>query len=653
MSSTRFLTKSRFKLAVECPTKLFYTGKPAYEDVMANNEFMAMLAEGGFQVGELSKALYPNGIEVTERNNLKAIAITEELLKSDCITIFEPAIAFGNYLVRVDILVKNGNHFDLIEVKAKSYDSVKSSLRGKRGGIETGMKPYLQDVAFQKWVLQQAIPSASISTFLMMPDKSKIAPIDGINQIFKINQNRSVNVRVPVDTDLKAIAQNILYKLPVDEFTQEILNSPLQFAGGEMPFAEACNTWALAYAEDRKIQPIIGAYCGQCQFKSNENAIRSGFHECWKQANNWTDTDFVKGTVLDLWNSRKKQKFIDSKRLKLTDIKTSDLLKDDEDAEAGINGLTRGQRQALQVGPIPEDYDCGGFYFDKPLYQVTKSEWKYPYHLIDFETSAVALPFYKGMHPYEAVAFQFSHHTLDSNGKVEHIGEFLCVEPGVFPNYEFARALKNDLERDDGSVFMWSHHENTILSTILRQLADDPSPPVDAKELMAFIMSITKGGDREMIDLCKLAEKSFFHSDTKGSNSIKKVLPAILKISPKLRLLYSKPIYGNAKGMSSKNFIDMAWLDANGQGDPYAILKKYAGDLLPAGAKESEEGETSIIADGGAATTAYSRLQFEDINQEGRDRIKEAMLRYCELDTLAMVMVLQGWDEAIQNSNFN
>ena len=149
MSSTRFLTKSRFKLAVECPTKLFYTGKPAYEDVMANNEFMAMLAEGGFQVGELSKALYPNGIEVTEKNNLKAIAITQELLKSDCITIFEPAIAFGNYLVRVDILVKNGNHFDLIEVKAKSYDSVKSSLRGKRGGIETGMKPYLQDVAFQ------------------------------------------------------------------------------------------------------------------------------------------------------------------------------------------------------------------------------------------------------------------------------------------------------------------------------------------------------------------------------------------------------------------------------------------------------------------------------------------------------------------------
>jgi len=36
-------------------------------------------------------------------------------------------------------------------------------------------------------------------------------------------------------------------------------------------------------------------------------------------------------------------------------------------------------------------------------------EDKYPYHFIDFETSTVAIPFHKGMRPYEPVAFQFSH----------------------------------------------------------------------------------------------------------------------------------------------------------------------------------------------------------------------------------------------------
>jgi len=41
---------------------------------------------------------------------------------------------------------------------------------------------------------------------------------------------------------------------------------------------------------------------------------------------------------------------------------------------------------------------------------------------------------------------------------------------------------------------------------------------------------------------------------------------------------------------------------------------------------------------------AYARLQFEDLDNETRLRIKDSLLRYCELDTLAMVMVVQAWD---------
>jgi len=46
---------------------------------------------------------------------------------------------------------------------------------------------------------------------------------------------------------------------------------------------------------------------------------------------------------------------------------------------------------------------------------------------------------------------------------------------------------------------------------------------------------------------------------------------------------------------------------------------------------------------GGAATAAYARLQFEDLSAAARDRIEQALLRYGELDTLAMVMVVQAW----------
>jgi len=54
----RYLTKSRFKLALECLTKLYYTRKDDYADESIDDSFLIALAEGGFQVGELAKFLF-------------------------------------------------------------------------------------------------------------------------------------------------------------------------------------------------------------------------------------------------------------------------------------------------------------------------------------------------------------------------------------------------------------------------------------------------------------------------------------------------------------------------------------------------------------------------------------------------------------------
>jgi hypothetical protein len=53
------------------------------------------------------------------------------------------------------------------------------------------------------------------------------------------------------------------------------------------------------------------------------------------------------------------------------------------------------------------------------------------------------------------------------------------------------------------------------------------------------------------------------------------------------------------------------------------------------------------INNGGAALAAFSRLQFEDLTLLDRDKIKDALLRYCELDTFAMVMILEAWKDWI------
>ena len=84
--------------------------------------------------------------------------------------------------------------------------------------------------------------------------------------------------------------------------------------------------------------------------------------------------------------------------------------------------------------------------------------------------------------------------------------------------------------------------------------------------------------------------------------------------------------------------------------DPYELLRSYAADLLDEVVLQGEDPDELVIAEGGAAATAYSRLQFEDLNPAARAKINAALLRYCELDTLAMVMIVQGWKDLLGSS---
>lgn len=648
MGKPRYLTKSRFKLAIECPRKLYYTGKKdIFQDTMADDTFLEMLAEGGYQVGALAKLRYPDGIEIHETDHAAAETETMKLLARDRVVLFEPAIRVGNFFIRIDVLVKDGNSFELIEVKAKSFNSEKPELFGARGGIRSDMLPYFQDAAFQYWVLQQAFPDAVIKTFLMMPDKAQVAPVGGINQMFRILPDREVETTIPPGVDGQALADLLLAKVDITASVSEILASPLAFPGGPLPFAEAANLWAKHYENDEPVAPPIGAHCNGCQFDAPaDSELASGFRECWKEALGWNEADFAAGTVLDLFKSHRKQKLIDQGVFKLSQVQKDDL--GDFDEEPKPNGLAVKQRQWMQVAGLPGEDRDRGYYLDTTLVRNAMSEWRFPLHFIDFETAAVALPFHAGMRPYQSVAFQFSHHVMEANGEIRHVGQFLCAEPGVFPNYTFARALMSELDGDDGTVFMWSHHENTILNAIARQLLEDENPPDDREELLRFLGSLTKGGDRAMVDLCDLAGKAYFHPDTKGSSSIKKVLPAILKGSDELKAKYSRPVYGAPIGMPSLNFGSsegFAWIDVSSDGtvsDPYDRLKAMARDMLLLGVDE-RAADDSIIAEGGAAATAYARLQFEQMDAQMRDRIKSALLRYCELDTLAMAMIVEAW----------
>jgi hypothetical protein len=181
MTSTRYLTKSRFQTALECPTKLYYSGKKKYPSSKDDDEFLAALAEGGFQVGALAKCYYPDGVDVKTLNHKESLQETSELLKQDNVTIFEAAIKYDNLFIRVDILEKKKKQINLIEVKAKSVDPHSDSfMTGKGKYIAKDWMPYLSDVAFQTWVMEKALPGYSINPYLMLADKSSVASVDGL-----------------------------------------------------------------------------------------------------------------------------------------------------------------------------------------------------------------------------------------------------------------------------------------------------------------------------------------------------------------------------------------------------------------------------------------------------------------------------------------
>lgn len=127
MNQPRYLTKSLFKQALECPTKLFYAKKSnGYFDKNADNDFLQALADGGHQVGELAKFKYhPNpvgaGITIETLDHAEAIVQTRARLSVDGrVVVAEAALVSDPYFVRVDILIqdKEAQTIELIEVKS-------------------------------------------------------------------------------------------------------------------------------------------------------------------------------------------------------------------------------------------------------------------------------------------------------------------------------------------------------------------------------------------------------------------------------------------------------------------------------------------------------------------------------------------------------
>ena len=602
----KLFTKSAFKIALECPRRLYYAyDSNQYANQDLTDDFLKSLAEGGFQVGELAKVYYgiKGEADIDVLGYDESVEKTKELFKNENINIAEAAFRHGDLFVRADIIEKKGNDITLIEVKAKSWES-KAPFIGVRGGVDGDILPYLYDVAFQKYVVVKALKELypdqkfTVKARLMMADKSKLATVDGLNQMFRIYKNgdRSYAKADNLAWTVAGVVpdnERVLTAFDVDKECDMIIAGETaeqrkpEFMEG-MKFEQFVEVMSKHYCERTIAMTTLGTKCFKCPFHrepGDKETLRDGYRECWKDMAKFTDDDFDKPLLKDLsglYLSSKKGKILKNHKYFMDEITYDDIERSKNLEEPGLDNV---QRKWLQIAmatgkeDLLKDFDTyiqDGIYLDTDGLKEEMAKWKFPLHFIDFETSRSALPFYKGLRPYEQIAFQFSHHKVemgaDGEYKVTHQSQYINAEKGFFPNFEFVRQLKKAVG-DEGTIFRYWTHENTVLNDIRVQL--EKSSEADKDELIEFIMSITDEAERSMVDIAKSVLKYYYNPMMKGSNSIKAVLPAILNSSEFIKSKYSKPVYGTPE-MPSLNLENKVWIEYEEDGktviNPYKLL---------------------------------------------------------------------------------
>jgi len=596
-----YLSKSDFKVAQSCITKLYYK-KMRYPTPATDDGYLELLAEGGYMVGKLAQLLYPDGVEVkTEKGTPFAINETKEYLKSENITLFEAAIESNGKLIRIDVLVKKGNVFQLIEVKSKSWDSGKPPKPHE-------IKEYLEDVAFQTMVLREAYPDASVIPYLFLPDKAKRTTLDGLNGMFSIKRMetqsstfKSYDVTFNGDPQL-LLTDDIMTLVDVSKEVDKLMPAILQ---NSKIYLESLAP------ELHKIESQIAVGCKFCEYT---DPTKNGFHECWGDLAT-ADKHVLQMSHVGNFNRK-----------------------------GEIDSLILERKVSISDVPVELVLDK---YNNRAYYQRTKSaEWvskefrsavngiRYPIHFIDFETSRMAIPYHKGMRPYENIAFQWSCHTLkEKGGELSH-SEWINVSDG-FPNFEFAKSLMDTIKLE-GSFMMWATHENTVLRDIYYQMEEYGYSNQKLWNWLSSIIKFDKGDSGRFIDMNRMTLDHYFHPSMKGRTSIKVTLPAVLKQTK------SEKIASWLKSFSPG--IDLLHYDENG-----GIQNPY--DFLPT-LEFVEDAEK--VKDGTGAMRAYQEMLYglNKGNADIKDEWMSALLRYCKLDTLAMAIIWEHWNDIIDGKSF-
>lgn len=136
------LSKSSLLRSFQCQ-KALYLYKNHYDLKDDLNDYSKHILDRGKRVGKLARLLFPGGVDCSPSSPIfatESVKKTKKQIEAGKETIYEAGFLADNILIMVDILQKNGNGWDLLEVKSAARISKRS----------------LMDAAIQYYVVKKA-----------------------------------------------------------------------------------------------------------------------------------------------------------------------------------------------------------------------------------------------------------------------------------------------------------------------------------------------------------------------------------------------------------------------------------------------------------------------------------------------------------------
>jgi hypothetical protein len=620
------LSKSLFKLGLTCPIKLKHAlVRPALPRKSDEDEYMQLLARGGYMFEKLVKVYHPgDDMFVPQESHAEASARTLAKIKAGDCTLHEATFAVGSLMARTDIVRVTGDTLDLVEIKSASAE-VESKLQADPNELlKKSWEPYVVDLAYQVHVARLALQAAGIEktirAWFYLPNKLGVAGPEEVRGLFSLTEN-GPGGRPVVAYKGKAKPGDETSLIAILEATEAVAQAyPL-----EESIAEVTGRLSGYVSSGKWPAPELGMKCKACEF--NVPGQTSGYDLCWGTQARAEHHLFTLGYLgsMEYRNPGTVRRIVEQaapRAPRITDLQDEDV--------AGDTPLQRGWKRQIMAVRTGRAFISPELVRDAATLLRCKPE-HYPLFFLDYEGTRCALPSAAGCRPYGQVAFQWSCHVIDNPGASPRHVEWLDTE-NENPNLGFLESLRK-LLGEQGTIYHWADYEVTVT----RELADEIRGDESKADLVSWVdrnwgrgrgKNETKG--ERLVDLLEISRGHFYDPAMMGSHSIKKVLPVVWK-NPAIQKLFPKYAV-DEKGQPVKNPYDAL---------PALTLqesKDHALDL-------SKLDDLDIVKNGTGAMRAYEHIRYGLAagDQAARKAMRRQLMRYCELDTAAMVMVWKYW----------